>query len=219
MKNYHRTTIKYKSDHTEKPETDLVYMINDIPPEQTLNMPNIEIVENRIYFYADVDIQSNLTVNKCIRDIGNQILWRAQTLSQEPGVIYLHINSNGGDLMSGLSIMDSILTSKVPIYTVVDGGAASAATIMSVVGSKRYMHKHSFMLIHQLSSGMWGKHNQLKEEMDNLDLFMKTIKNIYKKYTKFPMKELDKILKQDIWLDAETCIKYGLVDEIFTTAS
>ena len=43
---------------------------------------------------------------------------------------------------------------------------------------------------------------------------MKTIKNVYKKYTKLPMKKLDEILKHDLMWDAETCLGYGLIDEI-----
>ena len=43
---------------------------------------------------------------------------------------------------------------------------------------------------------------------------MKTIKDVYKKYTKVPMKKLDEILKHDLLWDAETCLAYGLIDEI-----
>jgi len=43
---------------------------------------------------------------------------------------------------------------------------------------------------------------------------MNTIKSLYKEYTKIPMKELDNILKRDIWFDSATCLKYGLVDAI-----
>ena len=76
------------------------------------------------------------------------------------------------------------------------------------------MHKHSYMLIHQLSSGMWGKYQEMKDEMDNCDRLMEAIKRIYEEHTKVPKKEMDKILKHDLWWDAETCLKYGLVDEI-----
>ena len=43
---------------------------------------------------------------------------------------------------------------------------------------------------------------------------MKTIKDVYKKYTKVPMKKLDEILKHDLLWDAKTCKEYGLIDEI-----
>jgi len=43
---------------------------------------------------------------------------------------------------------------------------------------------------------------------------MKTIKKHYKKYTKIPVEEMDKILSRDIWWSAKKCKKYGLIDEI-----
>ena len=43
---------------------------------------------------------------------------------------------------------------------------------------------------------------------------MKSIKREYEEYTKIPMKKLDEILKHDLMFDAETCLKYGMIDEI-----
>ena len=43
---------------------------------------------------------------------------------------------------------------------------------------------------------------------------MKTIKDVYKQYTKLPMKKLDEILKRDLLWDAQTCLDYGMIDEI-----
>ena len=110
--------------------------------------------------------------------------------------------------------MDTILRCKVPVNTYVDGFCASAATFLSVVGSKRFISRNSYMLIHQLSSSFWGIYSEFKDEKENLYLMMKTIKNVYKEYTKVPMKKIDEILKHDLMWDAKTCLKYGLVDEI-----
>jgi ATP-dependent protease ClpP protease subunit len=69
-------------------------------------------------------------------------------------------------------------------------------------------------MIHQLSSNFWGTYSNFEDEKENLDLMMKTIKDVYKQYTKLPMKKLDEILKHDLMWDAKTCLGYGLVDEI-----
>ena len=163
--------------------------------------------DNKLYFYSEVTRSRNLDLNKALTELGNYY-------QSFPADLYLHINSYGGSVFAGLSSVDYILNCKSPVITVIDGCAASAATLMSVVGKKRYMHKHAYMLIHQLSSGMWGKYEDLKDDMENCDNFMKTIKAIYEEHTNIPKKELDKILKHDLWWDAETCLKYGLVDEI-----
>ena len=110
--------------------------------------------------------------------------------------------------------MDTILRTKVPIHTYVDGFAASAATFLSVVGSKRFMSRNSYMLIHQLSSQLWGKYSEIEDEKKNLDLMMETIKNVYREYTRVPMDKIDEILKHDLLWDAKQCLEYGLIDEI-----
>lgn len=170
---------------------------------------------NKIYFYSEVSRTKVLTLNKTIATVGLGLQNKANTLSlQDPGKIFLHINSYGGSVFSDLAATDCILSSPVDIVTVVEGCAASAATLMSVVGSHRLMHKHSFMLIHQLSSWMIGKYAELQDDMKNNDLLMKTIKGIYEEHTKIPKKQLSNILKHDLWWDAEKCLEYGLIDGI-----
>jgi len=170
---------------------------------------------NRIYFYSEVSRTKILTLNKSITNVGISLQNRANALGSEvPNNIHLYINSYGGSVFAGLAATDYILSSPVDVVTVVDGCAARAATLMSVVGSHRMMHKHSFMLVHQLSSWMSGKYAELQDGMKNNDLLMKTIKGIYEEHTKIPKKELSKILKHDLWWDAETCLEYSLVDEI-----
>ena len=61
---------------------------------------------------------------------------------------------------------------------------------------------------------MWGNYESLKDQMENNDLLMDTLKNIYTENTKIPKRILNQMLKKDLWFDAETCLKYGLVDEI-----
>ena len=174
----------------------------------------VEVSQNKIYFYSEVSRQDILKFNKNIDALEKKILSYAVDFQAEPSNIYLHINSFGGSVFAGLAAVDYIQKCKVPVHTVIDGCAASAATLMSVVGTHRTMHRHSFMLIHQISSMMWGKYEDLKDDMKNNDLLMKTIKSIYEQHTKIPKRQLNKILKHDLWWDADTCLKYGLVDEI-----
>ena len=174
----------------------------------------VQVGRNRIYFYSEVSRPKNLELNKNIATMSNTLYNRGQSLQTDPGRIFLHINSFGGSVFAGMSSVDYILNSKEPITTVIDGCAASAATIMSVVGHHRVMHKHSFMLIHQISSAMWGKFEEMKDDMKNSELLMDTIIKIYEEHTRIPRSELENILKRDIWWDAKTCLDYGLVDEI-----
>jgi ATP-dependent Clp endopeptidase proteolytic subunit ClpP len=174
----------------------------------------IEVSNNRIYFYSSIQRRKVMVLNKTLRELSTDIRHSATILESPPASIFLHINSHGGDLFTGLAAVDEIIKCDVPVTSIIDGCAASAATLMSIVADHRQINKHAYMLIHQLSSGMWGKYSELKDEIENLDRLMEMIKSIYTEYTKLPLDKLEKILEHDIWFDAETCLKYGLVDEI-----
>ena len=84
--------------------------------------------DNRLYFYSEVTRSKNLTLNKSIVELANYYAAIGTNLSTEPANLYLHINSYGGSVFAGLSSVDYIINSKVPVTTIIDGCAASAAT-------------------------------------------------------------------------------------------
>ena len=182
--------------------------------QNTPTEKHIAVHENKIYYYAGVNRDSAVELNKKIGELESKSLTMSKTLDIDTPSIKVLINSGGGSITAGISSMDTILRCKVPVHTYVDGFAASAATFLSIVGSYRFMSRNSYMLIHQLSSNFWGTYANFEDEKQNLDLMMKTIKDVYKKYTKVPMKKLDEILKHDLLWDAETCKTLGLIDEI-----
>ena len=175
---------------------------------------HIAVHENKIYYYAGVNRESAAELNKKIGELESKSLTLANTLDIDPPTLKILINSGGGSITAGISSMDTILRCKVPVETYVDGFCASAATFLSVVGEKRFMSRNSYMLIHQLSTNFWGKYSEFEDEKQNLDLMMTTIKNVYKEYTKVPMKKIDEILKHDLMWDATTCLEYGLIDKV-----
>ena len=174
----------------------------------------VDTSHNRIFFYSGVTRPKILQLNKNIFNLNVNMLSKTGPLEYEPPPIKLHINSYGGSVFAGLSALDYIKNSKVPVHTIIDGCAASAATLMSCVGAHRQMHRNSFMLVHQLSGAMWGKFQEMEDDFENSKMLMNKIKNIYNEHTKIPKREMDKILKHDLWWEAEKCLQYGLVDEI-----
>ena len=182
--------------------------------QNTPTEKHIAVHENKIYYYANVNRESVAELNKKIGELESKSLTLGHNLDIEPPTLKLLINSGGGSITAGISSMDTILRCKVPVETYVDGFCASAATFISVVGGRRFMSRNSYMLIHQLSSSLWGKYSEIEDEKKNLDLMMETIKNVYKEYTRVPMKKLDEILKHDLLWDAKTCLNYGLIDKI-----
>jgi ATP-dependent Clp endopeptidase proteolytic subunit ClpP len=128
--------------------------------------------------------------------------------------IKLYISSYGGSVYQVLGAYDSIKQMKVPVHTICKGFVASAGTILSLAGSKRFIMKNSYMLIHELRSAMWGKFQEIRDDFTNCQTLMDHLKKIYVENTKLTAEELDDILKHDISWNAEICLEKGLVDEI-----
>jgi ATP-dependent protease ClpP protease subunit len=85
---------------------------------------------------------------------------------------------------------------------------------MSCVGAKRFITEHSFMLIHQISTGVWGTYENLNDEKESMDSLMEMLESIYLKNTKMKKKQLKELLKRDLWMNPKKCLELGLVDEI-----
>jgi len=172
-----------------------------------------KVVENNIYFYGDITESNALELNATLYELDKKLTVTNVFLNIKP-VINLRINSYGGSLFAGLATVDVIRNLNSEVHSYIEGAAASAATIISVACNKRFIGKYSKMLIHQLSSGSYGKYTELEDDMENNKHLMSTIKEIYKEYTRVPMKKLDEILKHDLWFDSKTSLKLGLVDDI-----
>lgn len=194
-------------------ETSLTSLLSDSTHKKA---EKIQRFDNHVYFYSEVEREAIFELNMLLREAEEENILTAHKLGlSDPIPIYLHINSFGGSIFAGLDAVDYITSCKVPVYTVIEGCAASAATIMSVVGKKRFIRPNAYMLVHQLSSGFWGKMNEIEDDYVNLQELTKNIKSIYEKHTKIPKKELNEILKHDLWWRPEKCLSLGLVDELY----
>ena len=170
---------------------------------------------NHIYFYTEIDRNTISKLNVLLREAEEYCVILSLKLRIDLVPIYLHIYSNGGYIHAAFAAIDVINSSKVPVYSIIEGATASAGTLISIVCKKRYIRPTAYMLIHQLSSEIWGKMDAIIDEYKNLTQLMSKIKSIYKKYSLLTDEKLENILKHDLWLDAKKSIKYGLVDELF----
>jgi ATP-dependent protease ClpP protease subunit len=175
---------------------------------------------NHIYFKTDVNTESIDKLYKLIRSYQKEFDYvkssNQSIINVEPKELYIHITSYGGSLHEAYLAYDVIKHSKIKINTIIEGYAASAGTIMSIAGKRRYMTPTSFMLIHQLSTGMGGKFEEIKDDFQNSEQDMKKIVSLYLKECGGKMKKkfIEEQLKHDKWWDAATSLKNGLIDEI-----
>ena len=169
---------------------------------------------NNIYFTGPVTVESCRMLSEDLIRLNEKIVKFKNINGPGEETINLHIQSPGGSLMNTFYIVDLIDGLETDVHTYVDGYAASAASLISVSGKKRFMTKNSLMLIHQLSSGKEGKLEELDDEMKNLNLLMKMAKDIYTTKTKISPEKLNRMLRHDIWMTSDECKDLGIVDEI-----
>jgi ATP-dependent protease ClpP protease subunit len=169
---------------------------------------------NHIYFYTEINRKSSLKLQSCIRDAEKYCIVTALSLSIDKIPIYLHIYSNGGYVYSAFSIIDAIISCKVPIYSVIEGATSSAATLISIICKKRFIRPNAYMRIHQIRSNIWGTMLEITDEFQNIvELTNKVIK-IYTENSKLSLKQVTKLLKHEILLNSDECMKNGFVDEL-----
>ena len=128
--------------------------------------------------------------------------------------IKLHITTYGGTVYDVFTAIDTIKNMKVDVHTICKGIVASAGTLLSLAGKRRYITENSYMLVHEVRSGMWGKFSDLKEEYENISELMEHLKKYYVKNTKMTEEEIVEQLRKDTMWNADKCLEKGLVDEI-----
>ncbi|KAK9457608.1 ATP-dependent Clp protease [Dipodascopsis uninucleata] len=145
-----------------------------------------------------------------------QLLYLEATDPTKP--IYMYINSGGGEMHAGFSIVDTMQYIKCPVSTICVGLAASMASIILISGERgsRYALPNSWIMVHQPSSGMQGKASDLaiharqilrmREQANRL-----LMDNLTKPYT---MEQVEKLVENDNFFNASEAVDLGIVDEV-----
>lgn len=213
--------IRSHDDDEEEEHEDQPQKINPMAILAFMNKDIYELAGNHLFFRTDVTTKNIDILGKLINQKNIEFAMIKKLLPTEkiePKPIYLHITSVGGSLLAGFMAVDMIQRSTIPIYTVIEGYAISAASLMSIAGKKKYITPHSYVLIHQLSHMLSGNYQQITEEFENDTAHMERIKDIYVKNSggKLTKKKVTELLKHDYFFDYDKCFENGLVDEKYT---
>ena len=196
-------------------------------------MTNIEEINNLIPMVVEqtprgeraFDIFSRLLKDNVIFAVGpiedhmaNLIIAQMLFLeSENPSKdIYLYINSPGGSITSGLSIYDTMQFIKPDVSTICVGQAASMGAILLAGGaeSKRFSLPNSRMMIHQPISGFQGQASDIDIHAKEVLKMKSLVNSILSKHTGKTEKQIAKDTDRDNFMDADSALKYGLIDQI-----
>ena len=134
--------------------------------------------------------------------------------SKEP--ITVLINSNGGEINSGLLMYDAIVGSKAPIRMICRGKAYSMGAVLFVCAKERYMLPNSELMLHQpmLGGKVSGNASSIKSISDSMLETKKKINKLLSKHTKKSEEEIDEATGFDHYFSPEESIEFNLCDEI-----
>lgn len=171
-----------------------VYMYGDIVDEQPLDWWSGEPLDGEYIFPEKV------------RNLFDEI---------ETKNVELHINSYGGSVFASVAIFNYLNTLDKDITVIIDGLAASGASLIAMAGKTIKMPKNTVMMIHRASTFGYGNCNDLREVADTLEkLDNSIVMQTYLKRFKGTSKELHSLVDSETWLSAQDCFNNGLCDEI-----
>jgi ATP-dependent Clp protease protease subunit len=166
--------------------------------------------QRKIFLWGQVDDES-------AEDIVSKLLYLE---SIKPGEkITFFINSPGGIVTSGFSIMDTMNLISSPVSTVCMGLAASMGSILLSAGEKgmRYIYPSGEVMIHQPSIGyLQGTASDLEIQAKQIVKTKELSAEILAKNCNQTVKQVLKDFERDHWMNAKESVEYGIVDGIYT---
>lgn len=128
--------------------------------------------------------------------------------------ITILISSEGGVLNEALALCDAITTSRIPIITVCQDIAYSAAFLIFISGHKRICYKHSAFLYHEGSGGAAGTYDQVQEANKNYKDLINSVKDFVVERTNITKQKLGQKKNHDWYIGSKEAIDLGIVDKI-----
>lgn len=163
---------------------------------------------NDIYIYGDIVnyewFDSDVTAKSFTEDLNS--------FNGEP--VRVHINSGGGDVFAGLAISNAIKNYKGGVTVMIDGLAASAASLIAVGGKKVCMASNALMMIHEAKVGVMGYYaiNDLSKLQNELAAIKGAIIATYQNRAKDA--DIAAMVEAETWFSAKEALEAGLIDEI-----
>ncbi|WP_144519421.1 head maturation protease, ClpP-related [Bacillus thuringiensis] len=128
--------------------------------------------------------------------------------------IELHIHSVGGDAFEGIAICNYLRSHKAKVTAVVDGIAASAASLIAMGADKIIMPSNTTMMVHRASTYAYGNADSLEKQANMLRDVDDALIQSYRNRFNGEFHELEALLDNETYMTAETAKSYGFCDEI-----
>ena len=209
----------YYTKHLGKPSSHLDYFSNQIQSSMTPY-----ILEEREMRATQMDIFSRLMRDRLLWVAGPvddhmSTIVQAQLMfldSSDKSDITMHIDSPGGSVKSGLSMVDVMEYISCDIRTVNTGMAASMGSVLLGAGTKgkRSSLRFSKTMLHQSSGGAYGNIQDARINMIEWEKTNKILFDLLGSYCGKTTEQVTLDATRDLWLSSDEALEYGIIDEI-----
>lgn len=168
--------------------------------------PEEEEKKSYYQYYEQVNVQKihHFYISSSIEDPCHYVdmIHKIQSASPDD-IVYLHLNTEGGWLDTGIQLINAIQSSNAHIVCSIESRCYSLGTLIFLAADEFVVHDDCTMMIHNYSGGVYGKGN---EQVARLDATIKWFEQLARKYY-IPFlteQELNLVLKgQDIWMHSD----------------
>lgn len=132
--------------------------------------------------------------------------------------ITMHVDSPGGSVKSGLSMIDVMEYVKCDIRTINTGMAASMGSVLLGAGTKgkRCSLRHSRTMLHQSSGGFSGNIQDAEIDWKEWQKINEELFVLLGEYCDKTAEQVKEDAKRDFWLTSQEALEYGIIDEVIT---
>lgn len=194
--------------------TNVVDMMQDL--QQALSI-DLDVLTNE-WLHGERKIYTDSELDDSSLSIQRQILrWNIEDAGvpvEKRKPIWIYIYNYGGDLPVMWSLVDAVMASKTPVYTVDVGLASSAAAILFMSGHKRFMFKNASVLIHEGSAEISGDAQKVLDMNEAYKKQLARMKKFILEHTNIPKSQLYRKRSNDWEIDSEFCLNNGVCDVV-----
>ncbi|HEM4769266.1 TPA: Clp protease ClpP, partial [Streptococcus suis] len=130
------------------------------------------------------------------------------------GNITLWINSPGGDVFAAAQIYNMLMDYKGDVHVVIDGLAASAASVIAMAGATVSMSPVAMMMIHNPWTVAQGEAKDMQKVIEMLGEIKESIINAYELRTGLSRTKLSHLMDSESWFNAKKAVELGFADKI-----
>lgn len=166
--------------------------------KQTVNKKRV------VYFLNEFSYES---VSQAVTE-----LKKLEAESSDP--IYLLIDSPGGSVLDGGTLISQMEASKAPVHTVCIRLCASMAAMTHSYGKQRYSLDRAILMYHPASAGVQGQLPNMLSLLNTIQRYVDKMNANLVSRSKMPKAEFDSLVAYELWIDSEDALKRGLIDGI-----